>query len=226
MTESGSTTANVANANVTSLLVQKAKWLAYFTIGYNLLEGVISIALGLKEESFALAGFGVDSLVEVASAVLVVWRLRSDFDRESIISLASEKKATFGIGGLFLILALITATAAVVQLVESKHPDSTIPGILVSIVSLSFMFFLWKAKLNVAKALDSKTLAADAACSLACIQLSGVLLAGSLVFWLAPSLWWADAVAALGISILVTKEGWETILASRKEDFQGGCGCH
>lgn len=208
-----------------SNLVQKAKWLAYFTIGYNLVEGFISITLGLNEESFALAGFGVDSLVEVASAVLVVWRLRLDFDRKSTISLQAEKKATFGIGILFLILAVITAVAAVVQLTEGNHPHSTLAGIIVSVVSLSFMVYLWKAKLAVAKLLDSKTLASDAACSLACIQLSGVLLVGSLVFWLFPSLWWADAIAALGISALVAREGWETIAASRKPDFKGGCGC-
>jgi divalent metal cation (Fe/Co/Zn/Cd) transporter len=209
----------------TSSLVQKAKWLAYFTIAYNIVEGIVSIGLGVQEESFALAGFGFDSLIEVASAVLVVWRLRADFDHESVISLQAERKTTFGIGLLFVLLSLVTAAAAITQLVQHKHPDSTVPGLVIAVVSLSFMFFLWKAKLKVARKLNSKALAADAACSLACIQLSGILFAGSILFWLLPSLWWVDAVAALGISTLVAKEGLETIQASQMESFQGGCGC-
>jgi divalent metal cation (Fe/Co/Zn/Cd) transporter len=223
MAECGST----PNPNSMEIdLAQKAKWLACFTIGYNLLEGLVSIWLGLSEESFALAGFGVDSLVEVASAVLVLWRLRSDFDQKSVLSIQAERRATLGIGALFLLLALVTAAAAVTQLAEGKHPSSTLPGVIISLVSLSFMFFLWRAKLQLARALNSRALEADASCSLACIKLSGVLLVGSGLFWIAPGLWWVDAFAALGISLLVTQEGWETIQASRKEDFTGGCGCH
>lgn len=218
-------TETINSASRTSM-VQKAKWLAYFTIAYNILEGVVSIGLGIQEESFALAGFGCDSLVEVASAVLVVWRLKADFDHTSTISMQAERKATFGIGVLFLLLAGITAAAAIIQLAQRNHPESTVPGVVISLVSLSFMFFLWRAKLNVANALGSKTLLSDAACSLACIQLSGILLAGSILFWAAPALWWIDAAAAMGISALVVREGWDTIRASRKADFTGGCGCN
>lgn len=87
------------------------------------------------------------------------------------------------------------------------------------------MFFLWRSKRSVGLALDSSTVLKDSDCSKACIQLSVVLFAGSLVFLLAPELWWADAVAALGLSIFVAKEGWETIKAARSEDFEGRCGC-
>lgn len=206
--------------------VKTAKWLAYFTVIYNLLEGIISIYFGLNNESFALAGFGVDSLIEVGSALLVIWRLKSDFDHGSPMSLQAEKKATLGIGILFVLLALLTGVAAATQLLQHHHPDSTIPGVIVSLISLSFMFYLWKAKLRVARELDSKTLEADASCSLACIKLSFILFIGSLLYWQFPLLWWADSAATIGLSVLIFREGWESIQNSRKENFTGGCGCH
>lgn len=204
-----------------------AERLAYFTIAYNLVEGVVSIFLGIREESFALAGFGVDSLIEVASALLVLWRLKTDFEHNgSPLSLSAERKATFGIGALFILLAIIAGLAALNQLMNQNHPESTIPGVIVSTMSLSFMFYLWRSKLRVAKALSSKTLESDAACSLACIRLSVVLLAGSLLFALVPALWWVDSVATLTLAGIIFQEGRETIGASRKADFTGGCGCH
>jgi len=205
--------------------VKFAERLAYFTIGYNILEGAVSIFLGIREESFALAGFGFDSLIEVASAFLVLWRLRSDFEHGAPMSIAAERKATFGIGLLFIILSLVAALAALIQLSDGDHPVSTMPGVVISLLSLSFMFYLWRSKLQTAKALGSKTLESDAACSFACIKLSGVLLAGSLLFTLLPTLWWIDSVAALILSGLILHEGYETIKTSRREDFTGGC-CH
>jgi divalent metal cation (Fe/Co/Zn/Cd) transporter len=127
---------------------------------------------------------------------------------------------------LFLLLAIGALAGGAIQLRQHSHPETTLPGLIVSALSLSFMFFLWKAKRNVGQALGSSTVMKDAACSLACIQLSVVLLAGSLLFMLVPSLWWADSVAAIVLSGLIAKEGWETIEAARSEDFAGGgCGC-
>ncbi len=207
-------------------LITWAKRLAYFTIVYNLIEGVVSIAFGVQEESLALAGFGFDSLIEVASAFLVLWRLRSDLERESPLSLKAERNATFGIGTLFLVLAGVAAVGAISQLIQRHHPESTVPGVIVSLISLSFMFFLWRSKLRIARELSSRTLEADAACSLACIKLSAILLIGSVIFWIAPALWWIDSAATIALTVLIFREGWEAIEHSRRSDFTGGCGCH
>ena len=94
------------------------------------------------------------------------------------------------------------------------------------VLSLSFMYWLWRAKLRTARALDSHSLMGDAACSRSCMQLSGVLFGGSLLFRLAPSLWWVDAVAALVLSGFIAWEGVAGIRAARRPDFPGGCGCH
>jgi divalent metal cation (Fe/Co/Zn/Cd) transporter len=120
----------------------------------------------------------------------------------------------------------VTAAAATIQLVEGKHPETTAPGMAISAVSLSFMFFLWKTKKRAGEALGSATVLSDAQCSLACIQLSFVLFAGSLLYWLVPALWWADAAAALLISVFVGAEGRATIRNARSEDFSGGCCPH
>ena len=178
-------------------LVRRAVLLSWFTIAYNLVEGVVSISFGLSDDSVALAGFGADSLVEVASAFLVLWRFRD------VISLKREKRATLGIGILFLLLAILTGVASFIQLKSGSHPDTTIPGIVISALSLSFMYFLWSSKMKIGKALNSATVMKDADCSLACIKLSAVLFIGSLLYWMVPSLWWADSAAALLLAGLI-----------------------
>jgi len=202
-----------------------ARRLAVFTIVYNLAEGAVAMAFGVSDDSVALFGFGADSLIEVGSALIVLWRLREDGGCATR-GLARERRATLAIGVLFMVLALGTVLASVLQLASRRHPGTSLPGMLVSVVSLAFMFWLWRAKRRVARILDSRTLEGDAACSLACIQLSAVLFAGSLAFWVAPGLWWADAVAAIAIAGLIAKEGIAGIRAARNPDFQGGCGCH
>lgn len=198
---------------------RRALWLAGLTIAYNLVEGLVSMAFGWADDSVALFGFGADSFIEVASALLVLWKLLDHGNLER------ERKATRGIGRLFLFLALGIAGGAVLQLTARTHPPTTVPGLVISALSLGFMVFLWRAKLRTAQALDSATVAADAACSRACIQLSVVLFAGSLVFLLAPALWWVDAAAALGLAVLIGREGLGMIRAAKSACFTGGCGC-
>jgi hypothetical protein len=198
---------------------RRALWLSGITIAYNLLEGLVSMGFGWKDDSVALFGFGADSFIEVASAGLVLWKLMDHGNLER------ERRATLRIGWLFLDLGIGIAGGALLQLAGHQHPPTTVPGLVISALSLSFMFFLWRAKLQAAKGLDSAALAADAACSRACIQLSVVLFLGSLLFLLWPSLWWVDAAAALGLALLIGTEGWGMIRQARSACFTGGCGC-
>jgi divalent metal cation (Fe/Co/Zn/Cd) transporter len=203
-----------------------ARFLALFTVFYNLAEGLVSMGFGWADDSMALFGFGADSFIEVGSALLVLWRLRGDDEGCASERLQRERRAALGIGSLFVLLALGTSVGALFQLISHHHPDTTVPGLLVSVLSLGFMFWLWKSKQRAAKALDSRSLEGDAACSLACIQLSTVLFAGSLAFLVAPALWWVDAGAALLLSDFIAREGLATIRGALKQDFTGGCGCH
>lgn len=206
-------------------LIKKAILLSWFTVIYNLLEGIISIAFGIGDDSVALAGFGVDSLIEVASAILILWRFRIESLPDSCISTSPERKATFGIGILFLILTFMTVGASFLQLKSFSHPVTTKPGLIISLISLSFMFFLWASKSKLAKQLDSASMQMDAQCSLSCIKLSGILLVGNLLFTVVPSLWWVDSMAAIFIGLMIGKEGWDTVKAARHPEFSGGCGC-
>lgn len=215
-----------------SLDASRSRWWAYarvlaiFTVVYNLAEGLVSMGFGWADDSIALFGFGADSFIEVGSALIVLWRIAADDVACAATRLKKERRATLGIGVLFLLLALGTALGATLQLKAGHHPDTTLPGLIVSILSLLFMIWLWRSKRHAARALDSRSLEGDAACSLVCIQLSTVLFLGSLLFAVLPGLWWADALAALILAVLITREGVGTIRAALKPDFSGGCGCH
>lgn len=202
-----------------------ARFLAFVTIFYNLAEGLVSMGYGLADDSVALFGFGADSFIEVGSALIVLWRLH-EASGCATTRLERERKATLGIGVLFVVLAVGTTLGAALQLRTHHHPATTLPGLLIASLSLCCMFWLWRAKRQAAIALDSLTLKGDAACSLACIQLSFVLLAGSLAFLLVPALWWVDALAAVVLSAFIAREGFAGIRAALDPQFSGGCGCH
>jgi divalent metal cation (Fe/Co/Zn/Cd) transporter len=207
-------------------LVSKVLWLAWFTIIYNLIEGIISIRFGYQDDSISLLGFGVDSLIEVGSAFVVLWRFRGDVGKSGSSSIQKEKRATLIVGLLFLLLGIGTAASSLVQLRAQSHPATTVPGLIISILSLSFMFFLWKKKRNLGLRLASQTVLKDANCSLACIKLSSVLFIGSGFFLFFPKFWWLDSTAALILAALIIREGWETIQVVRSDEFSGGCGCN
>jgi len=173
----------------------------------------------------ALAGFGVDSLVEVASAFLVLLRLRAELRGSPLPSRALEKRAALGIGSLFVLLALGIAAGAVLQLHAGTHPPTTLPGLIIGALSLGAMAWLWRTKAEAGRALDSASVMADATCSRACLQLGAVLAIGSLIFILWPRLWWVDATGALALSLLILKEGVEQLRAALRPGFSGGCGC-
>lgn len=195
----------------------RGRWLAAATIGYNLAEGAVATAFGWSEGSVSLFGFGVDSFVEVASAAVVYWRLSAP------PAIERERAAARVISALLIALAVGIALSSIARLGAHAAPDSSLPATVVSLASLGFMGFLWRAKLAAAEALNSKTLALDAACSLACIQLSLVLLAGSAVYALWPACWWADGVAALGLAAMIGREGRYGWRAAGRVAFDGGC---
>lgn len=228
--------------------------LAIFTMLYNICEGAVSIVFGMKDESIALFGFGLDSLVEVLSAAVVLWRLKGDDFAEvspsscntKEVRISQERSATKVIAVLLMALAVVTVIRAVLTLEKKEHPEDTVAGVVVSSASLGFMFALWYLKRKAAIKLDSATLEMDAACSLACIVLSSALFAGSLLGLLTKDVreeepadsgdaepdplrstpwWWTDSVTALIIAFWVGREGVVALRHALSDKFQGGCGC-
>jgi divalent metal cation (Fe/Co/Zn/Cd) transporter len=204
-------------------LVRQACRLAKLTIAYNLVEGAVSLACGTGDESLALLGFGVDSFIEVASATLVLWRLRAEASGATVAA-ARERTAGMWVSALLMLLGVATIGGSVWQLVHHGHPETTRAGAIIALLSLSFMFWLWRRKRALATALQSRTLRQDAACSLGCIQLSVTLLVGSLLYMVAPAFWWADATAAIIIAVLISRDGWLGFRSARRGEG-GGCGC-
>lgn len=193
----------------------RAQRLAGFTVSYNLVEGGIAIAAGLAAASQALIGFGLDSGVESISAAVLLWRLgieRRDPDRAERV----EHLATRAIGVSFLILAAWVAFESIRALAGQEEPDASPLGLILTALSLVVMPVLARRKQQVATALGSRAAAADAAQTMACVWLSGVVLVG-LALNAAIGWWWADPVAALGVVVLLLNEGREAL----HEDHDG-----
>jgi cation diffusion facilitator family transporter len=189
-------------------LIKRGQLLEYFTVGYNSLEGVIAVIAGLLSGSIALVGFGFDSLIEVSSGVVLLWRLRADVDearRERVEAIALRL-----VGLCFLVLAAYVSYDSIKSLIEREAPDESIPGIILAAVSLIVMPLLVRAKRKVARGINSGAMMADAKQTEVCTYLSAILLGGLLLNALL-SWWWADPVAALVMVPIIAKEGVEAL---------------
>lgn len=189
-------------------LVRRGRWLEYFTIGYNSLEGLIAVAAGLIAGSIALVGFGFDSLIEVTSGVALLWRLHADVDearRERV-----EAISLMIVGVCFVVLVVYVSYDSVKALIRREAPEVSIVGIVLAAVSLIIMPLLVRAKKLVARGIDSRALMADSKQTELCTYLSAILLGGlllnALLGW-----WWADPVAALIMVPIILKEGIEAL---------------
>lgn len=186
-------------------IAQKGRRLAYFTIAWNCLEGLVSVAAGALASSISLIGFGIDSFIEVASGSAVLWRFSGSAAGEH-----REKAALRIIGACFLALAAYLVYESTHNLFKHELPDRSIPGIVIACASLVAMPLLSLAKKRVAARAGSKALRADAAQTDFCTWLSAILLGGlllnALLGW-----WWADPAAALLMAPLIAKEGIESL---------------
>ena len=198
-----------ASASVTRVrAVRRGQWLTWTTLGYNSLEGLLSVGAGLLAGSVALIGFGVDSFIEVTASAVAIWRLRVDADvhRRAF----AEHRAVRVIGLCFLALALYITVDAARSLIIRATPYESLLGIAIAAVSLVVMPLLARAKREVAKALASRAIRAEARQTDICMYLSAILLGGlglnALFGW-----WWADPIAGLAMVPFIAWEGREAL---------------
>jgi len=189
----------------------RGRRLQYFTIAYNSAEAAISLAAGILAGSVSLIGFGLDSIIEVTSGAAMLWRLRD----------ATAERITLRIvGWCFLLLAAYIALDSASMLYRHEEAQHSLPGILVATASVIVMPLLARAKRQVAQHLGSAALNADSRQADFCGYLSAILLAGLLlnaVFgW-----WWADPAAALIMTPIIAKEGYDALKGKQCSD----CGC-
>ncbi len=195
---------------------RQGRRLEFFTLGWNSFEAVIAISAAVLAGSAALLGFGVDSLIESISALVLLWRLQHDDERGK----AREKLAQRLVGVSLLIVAAYVGYEAIEQLLSGEHPAVSYVGIALAIASVIVMPILARAKRRVAAQIESHALHADSKQTDICAYLSAILLAGlglhAFFGW-----WWADAVAALCMLPIIILEG---VNALRNKSC-AGCGC-
>ena len=200
-------------------LLRRGLLLEYLTVGWNVAEGLIAIGAGMAAGSPALIGFGVDSFVESVSGGALIWRLRAEIggrdDDESVERI--EHRAERFVGVAFLLLAAYVAFEAIRSLVAREAPDASPVGIVLTAVSIAAMLWLARAKRETGEALGSRALIADSKQTFACWYLSVTALAG-LALNAFFGLWWADPVAALGIVLILVREGIEAVRGEPDDD--------
>ena len=189
-------------------IVQRGRRLEYFTIVWNLLEGLIAVAAGAVAGSISLLGFGLDSFIEVTSGAALLWRMAVDSDvrRREL----HEKRAQQAVGICFLTLAAFIAYQSAADLWFRRAPAHSLPGIVLASVSLLVMPVLSRAKRKVGSALGSAAMHADARQTDFCTYLSAILLGGLLLNALLR-IAWADPLAALLMTPIIAKEGVDTL---------------
>uniref|UniRef100_A0A7V0Z447 Cation efflux protein transmembrane domain-containing protein n=1 Tax=candidate division WOR-3 bacterium TaxID=2052148 RepID=A0A7V0Z447_UNCW3 len=194
-------------------LYQKGLRLEYFTVGYNIMEAIVSIVFGGIANSIALIGFGLDSIVESLSGAVLIWRLGqhnkiTEEEEEKI-----EKKAMRFVAITFFILGFYVLFQSLKKLILREIPDPSLPGILIASVSLIVMPVLFFQKYKVGKRINSQALVADSKETLACSFLSLALLLGlgANYLW---GFWQADSIVGMIIVLFLFREGWEGWLES------------
>jgi divalent metal cation (Fe/Co/Zn/Cd) transporter len=199
------------------LLHRRGLRLEYFTISWNVFEAVVAITAGLLAGSVALVGFGVDSGIEVISAVGLTWRLlKAGPDADTAEESEAERRALYVVAFTFFALAVYITYEGVSALAGHERPDSSTVGIVLSIASLGVMPALAYFKQETGKQLGSRALQADAIETWVCSYLSLALLLG-VGLYAAFSWWWADAVGALLMLPVILWQGWETLRDAREE---------
>jgi len=206
-------------------LLTKAFILSLITIFYNLGEGFISVYFGAGDETLALLGFGVDSFVEVISGIGIahmIFRMkysniqtRDDFEKTAL-------KIT---GSVFFLLTAGLIIGSVIILINDTKPTTTIPGIIIAVISIATMYWLMSSKLKVGKELHSDAIIADANCTKTCFYLSFILLASSGLHELF-NIAYFDIFGSLGIAYFALKEGREAFEKVKSGNLMCNCEEH
>ncbi len=197
--------------------VRQAIGLELFTIGYMVFEAMAALWIGFASRSTSLETFGLDSLIELVSGSILLWRLnveRRDHDPDRVE--AVELRASKIVGWSLIALAIYVAIQSASELITRAKPEPNIWGILLAMAALIVMPILALLKLRTADRINSRALHADAFETIACAYLSGALLLGLVANYLF-GWWWADAIAALVMLYFIVREAREALSGKQAE---------
>ena len=185
------------------------------------MEGVVSVAFGIADETLTLLGFGVDSFIETISAsgilYMVIRMRRGDNSQDSKF----ERQALRITGWSFYVLSVGLTAGVILNIIQGHKPESTLWGVIISLISIVFMVFLVRMKKALGRKLDSAAIIADANCNLVCIYMSVTLLIASAAYELFH-LPYLDAIGTMGLVYFSVREGRESLEQART----GSCSCH
>jgi len=202
-------------------LVRTGVRIEVFTVLWMVVEAVVSIGAGVLAHSALLTAFGVDSVVELVSGAILLWRLSVEARGEETEQIEqAERRAAWIVAASLALLCVYVLATAVYGLLSRSHPDSSRVGIAISLAALLVMPGLGIAKRRLATRLDSAALRGDAASSFTCGYIAGAVLLGvglnALLGW-----WWAEDVASLLFLFWLfgeTREALEEARESKKDD--------
>lgn len=208
--------------NTTQRLYQYALLLGIFTLVYNLLEGIISISYGISDETLVLFGFGVDSFIECLSGVGIIAMILRIQRNPNASKTPFEVLALRITGIAFYILTVGLIITAILSIITAHRPETTMVGLVISLISIIVMLALVAAKRNVGRRLESAPILADANCTMTCVYMSVILLVSSLVFQV-TGFGYIESIGLLGLSYFSFREGREALEKARRG--QDACGC-
>ena len=191
-------------------LRRKALHLSYLTVGYNIIEGLVSVGVGAFSGSIALVGFGLDSFVESFSGGVMIWRFGKGRTSSEEAEERIERRAAKLVALTFFILAAYVLFESIKKLWYGEVAEPSLLGIVIAVVSIIIMPILARAKYRLGKQIGSRSLVADSKETLACFVLSIALLIGLGLNYVA-GLWQADPIVGFIICGYLIKEGRETM---------------
>lgn len=198
-------------------LYKNAYYLSFFTIFYNIAEGLISMILGFKDETLTLFGFGADSFIEVMSGIGIALMILRIKQNPASSKNEFEIKALKITGTAFYILSIGLIVGIIINIINNHKPETTLWGIIISIISIMVMVWLMKAKKGVGIKLDSEPIISDSNCTKVCVYMSIVLLVSSLIYEL-TGFAYADAIGAAGLIYFSISEGKEAFEKAKGKD--------
>lgn len=189
-------------------LVRQAFRLEYLTVAWMTVEAAVAVWSGIRANSISLLAFGIDSVIEIASACVLIWRLSVELRRGQVFAEDAERRASRIAGGLLFVLAAYVVTAAAWKLWTHTGQEFSWPGLAVTALAMPLMYLLARRKFVVAGALGSRALHADAMEAVTCGWLSLVVVIG-LVAEALTGAWWVDAATSVAVVWFLVKEGRE-----------------
>lgn len=216
------TTSAARVSNNRSAQVRQGVWIECITVFWMTIEASVAISVGFATHSVSLQGFGIDSIIELLSGGVLLWRLLVEQRGGSVeaVEQAERRAAWISAIGLFALAAYIVLNSVMAFLTRTR-PEASWVGIALAIAAVIIMPLLWRSKLHIATKINSAALKADAMCSITCAYMSITLLVGLLLNTLF-GWWWADPLAALVLVYFIVQEGREALHEARTGET---CSC-